>query len=86
VQRPLAGLQQLREPGAQRREQRLDVVELAQGDAAVEILENVVGGLDADIGAQQPRLPLFPDRGVDLATGQQAAQVARDRGGAAVQA
>ena len=86
LQRLLAGLEHLGQALAQRVEQRLDIVELVPRDAAIEICQDLAGGLDADIGGQQARLEILEHRGVDLAPAQQAAQVARDRGAAAIEA
>ena len=86
LQRLLARREHLGQALAQRVEQRLDIVELVACDAAIEVSQDLAGGLDADIGAQQPCLQVLEHRGVDLATAQQAAQIARDRGAAAIEA
>ena len=53
---------------------------------AVEIAQDLGRGLDAHVGTQEPRLQILEHGGIDLATAQQSAQVARHRGPAAVQA
>ena len=86
LQRPLAGLEQLDQPGAHGAQQRLDVVELMARHAPVQVAQDVVRGLDTDVREQQPRLEVLEHRGVDLAPAQQSAQITRDGGAAAVEA
>ena len=86
VQWRFAGLQNIREPRAQRRQQRLGIVEFMSRNAAVEVAQNLLRRGDADVGANQPSLKFFEQCGVDLAALHQAANLARQRRTAAIQA
>ena len=51
----------------QRRDERVDVVELLARDLLAQLVEDVLRGLDADVGGEQARLELVENLGVDLA-------------------
>ena len=59
----------------QRRDQRVDVVEFLARDLAAQFLEDVLRGLDADVGGQQARLELVEDFGIDLSTGHEVGEI-----------
>ena len=55
------------------------------GDAPAQVLEDALRRLDADIGAEQPRLELLEDRRIDLASLEQLREVVGEPGVAAVE-
>ena len=75
-ERPLDRAQDRDHRLAQRREQRIDVAEFLARDAPVQIAEDARGGLDADVGADQARLEIVEDLGIDLAARQDLLQSA----------
>jgi hypothetical protein len=85
-QRLFAGLQDALQTRAQRGQQRVGVAELVTGDAPVEIREDLAGGLDADVGAEQPRFQVLHQLGVDAPAAEQSREIARQRTGALIQA
>src|SRR5579872_3057863 len=62
---PLAWREDLYQSVTHRIEQGLDVVELVERHPAVQIGEDVVGGLNADIGHEQSRLEVLEHGGID---------------------
>ena len=66
-QRLRAGAEDLDMRCAQGGDQGLDVGEFLARHAPAQLIENVLGGLDADIGREQPRLQLLEDCSIDLA-------------------
>ena len=61
----------------QRGDERVDVVEFLARHLLAQFFEDVLRGVDADIGGQQPRFELVEHFGVDLATGHEVGEVIR---------
>ena len=79
------GLQDLEHGRAQRGEQRVQVAEFLALHAAAQRAQDLLGGLDADVGGDQARLEFVEDVLVDLAAGQQVGEVVGEPGIAAVE-
>ena len=70
---------------AQRAEQRVEVAEFLARHLPAQAAQDLLRGLDADVGGDEPRLELVEHRVVDAAAGQQVGEVVGEPGVAAVQ-
>ena len=59
----------------QRRDQRVDVVEFSARHFSAQLFEDVLRGVDADVGGQQARFEFVEYFGVDLAAGHEVGKV-----------
>ncbi len=80
--RPLDAAQHRQKRCAKRGQQRIRVAELTALDLAVQVRQEFLGRLDADVRGEQARFQFLEQRVVYLAAGDQV----RDPGGAAVDA
>src|SRR6202034_3423516 len=79
------GRQDLRHRLVKRLEQSIDIVKLLACHALAQLLENSRGGLDADIGGDQPRFQLVQNLGVDFASRQQVRNIGGQPRGSLIQ-
>ena len=80
LERLLRGQQDGGDGIGQRRDELVDVVELLARHFLAQLFEDVLRGLDADVGREQARLELVEHLGVDLAAGDEIGEVVREPG------